>query len=566
MVPFANRRGSRLMIGSKALSWLSLVLTLAALCCALEAYAEDLKSASARFTDQSFALLDRLSKQGGDSPNPLLGPVASFSGDADSLRQALARSDLRSASSNISSLQADRTAIDQALKLHPNAIAVQEWNALKEQAAKLAHEIPPCGPHSDCGPPLAAARGPRLVSATSISGEADSPRIVITSREPGDGMVRLKGYFEGTALKSAGIYERSTRLRAFEVSAVPGRQKVEFDLRLGNPSAATVIRVTDADDRVAEAPAIDPSLQPPPLPAAEISADAAPLTSPDEGGSPKLPEDTGTAEIPSHGPLMPSPSKRHTLGSKLGDVRINILGVTRTRNLPPTYEIVGQITGRGITRAGIYLEGRLLQPIPIIPSANSTSFNQRIVAQSGSTTIRAYSIGGQFIEQPVDLVDAEDASVLSDAGGGTLMATSPMSATAMAVQITGVRPVAASLYVVSGVISGPDIASAGLYQNGVLAENISVGNGLAGALAALMRGSSRSFNFNARFNPYAGPATVRAFDSTGAYTEQPVVVAGISPYGASRRKYPYNGAGTFPYGGGLPMSRFPNVGSTLPLW
>jgi hypothetical protein len=97
------------MIGSKALSWLSLVLTLAALCCALEAYAEDLKSASARFTDQSFALLDRLSKQGGDSPNPLLGPVASFSGDADSLRQALARSDLRSASSNISSLQADRS-------------------------------------------------------------------------------------------------------------------------------------------------------------------------------------------------------------------------------------------------------------------------------------------------------------------------------------------------------------------------------------------------------------------------------------------------------------------------
>ena len=547
------------------------MLILTALCCALEAYAEDLKSASAQFSDQSFALLDRLSKQGGDSPNPLLGPVASFCGDADSLRQALARSDLRSASSNISSLQADRTAIDQALKLHPNAIAVQEWNALKEQVAKLASEIPPCGAHSDCGPPLAAARarGPGSASATSMSGEAGPPRIVITSREPGDGMVRLKGYFEGTALSSAGIYEGSRRLRAFEVSPVPGRQKVEFDLRLGNPSAATVIRVTDADDRVAEAPAIDPSLQPPPLPAAEISTDAAPLTSPDEGGSPKLREDAGTAEIPSHGPLMPSPSKRHTLGSRLGDVRINILGVTRTGNLPPTYEIVGQITGRGITRAGIYLEGRLLQPIPIIPSANSTSFNQRIVAQSGSTTIRAYTIGDQFIEQPVDMFDAEDPSMLSDAGGGTLVATTPatipMSATAMAIQITGVRPVAASLYVVSGVISGPDIASAGLYQNGVLAENISVGNGLAGALAALIRGSPRSFNFNARFNPYAGPATVRAFDRTGAYTEQPVVVAGISPYRASRN-YPYNGAGTFPYGGGLPMSRFPNVGSTRPLW
>ena len=71
------------------------MLILTALCGALEAYAEDLKSASAQFSDQSFALLDRLSKQGGDSPNPLLGPVASFCGDADSLRQALARSDLR---------------------------------------------------------------------------------------------------------------------------------------------------------------------------------------------------------------------------------------------------------------------------------------------------------------------------------------------------------------------------------------------------------------------------------------------------------------------------------------
>ena len=532
----ANRWDEHLAIGSRVSACLSPVLILAALCCVLEAYAEDLKSASAHFADQSFTLLDRLSKQGGDNPNPLLGAFASFCGDADSLRQSLARSDLRSARANIASLQADRKAVDQALKQHPNAITVNEWDALRQQVDRLAGAIPGCREPSDCGPPPATASGSGSAPSTGIGSARDSPRIVIASREPGEGIVRLKGYFEGTALKSAGIYEGARRLRAFKVNGVSGRQRVEFDLRLENPSAATVLRVTDADDRIAEAAAIDPSLQPPPLPPApEISADAAASTaSTDEGEAlRKWGDDAGTAEIPSHGPLMPSPSKRHMLGSNLGNVRINILGVTQSGNLPPTYEVVGQIAGRGITRAGIYLDGRLLQPIPITDSANYTSFDQRVVAQSGSMTIRAYSVGSQFVEQSVDLFDAEDASELPDAGDGALVAATPMSATGIAVQITGVRPVAGNLYLVSGIISGPNVVSAGLYQNGMLAQNISLSSGLAGALGALLPGSPHSINFNARFNPYVGPATIRAFDISGAYTEQPVAVAGISPYGPS---------------------------------
>jgi hypothetical protein len=564
----ANRRGGRRIIGRRVLAWLSLVLILTALCRPLEAYADDLKSAAAHFADRSFALLDRLSKQGSDNPSPLLGLIASFSGDAASLRQSLDRSDLRSASSNVASLQADGTAVDQALKLHPNAIAVEEWSALRQQLDQLAREVPPCGAH--CGPPSGAVRESGSASPISVSGAADAPRMVIASRESGDGIVRLKGYFEGSALKSAGIYEGSRRLKAFRVDGVPGRQRVEFDLRLENPSAATVVRVTDGDGRIAEAAAIDSSLQTPPLPAAsEISAGTASSTAfPDEGETPrKSGDEAEVAEIPSHGPLMPSPSKRHTLGSKLGGVTINILGVTRTGNLPPTYEIAGQISGRGITRAGIYLDGRLLQPIPIINSANSTSFDQRIVAQSGSTTIRAYGVGSQFIEQPVDLFDAEDGSELSDYPGGTLVTTRPMSAAGIAVQITRIRPVAGSLYAVSGIIYGADIASAGLYQNGALAQNIRVADGLAGALGALIPGSSRSINFNARFNPYAGPATVRAFNSTGAYTEQPVLVAGISPSAVPWPNSSYSGVGNLPFGGGSPASPPRNrLGSTHPLW
>jgi len=404
-----NRGNSHLIVCSKIITWLPLLLTLAGLCHLVEVDAGDLKSASAQFAQQSFALLDQLSKQGGDSPDPVLGTVASFAGDADGLRQSLARSDLRSAQSYMASLQTDATAIDQALQQHPNAILAAPWSALREQADKLAREIPPCRSPSACGSPPAAATGSGSASLTNVSADDYAPRIVITSRESAGGFVRLKGYFEGRALKSAAIYQGSSRLKVLKVDRIPGRQRVEFDLRFEEPSSATCLRVSDAAGKTAEAPVADPSLLPSPLPSpAEISADSvAPNDSTDSGGpGPNWGEGGGTEEIPSHGPGIWSPSKRHSLGSKLADMEINILSVKRTNNLPPTYEIVGQIAGRGITRAGIYLDGRLLQSIPIVDSAEYTSFDQRVVVQGGSTTIRAYSVGSRFTEQPVDLFEA----------------------------------------------------------------------------------------------------------------------------------------------------------------
>jgi hypothetical protein len=264
---------------------------------------------------------------------------------------------------------------------------------------------------------------------------------------------------------------------------------------------------------------------------------------------------------------MPSPSKRHALTSRLGEVRIDILGVTRTRNLPPTYEIFGQITGRGVTRAGIYLDGKLFQRIPTTGSANYTSFDQQIVARGGSTTIRAYSLGNQFVEQSVDLLDAGDTAELRDYVDRGPVVTAPLAAAGIAIQITGILPAGGSLYIVNGIISGPDIASAGLYQNGVLAQNIGVVTGLTGILGALIPGSSRSINFSAPFNPYAGTATIRAFNSTGAFTEQAVVVAGLPPSGAPWPTSAYGAAGTVPPGGRIPPSGYPNrLGPTRPLW
>ena len=70
-----------------------------------------------------------------------LGPIASFAGDADSLRQSLARNDLRSARSRVGLLQADASAVDQALKQHPNSTLAAQWSVLRVQADKLAGEI-----------------------------------------------------------------------------------------------------------------------------------------------------------------------------------------------------------------------------------------------------------------------------------------------------------------------------------------------------------------------------------------------------------------------------------------
>jgi hypothetical protein len=219
----------------------------------------------------------------------------------------------------------------------------------------------------------------------------------------------LKGYFEGTALKSAGLFDGSSRLKEFKVNGIPGRQRVDFDLRLEEPSLATILRVSDAADRTAEAPLLGVDSLPSRLPpSTESTRDSMPPIAAADGGEPESNsgKDATTAEIPSHGPLLPSPSKRHTLVSKLGDVQIRIQSVKRTSDFPPTYEVIGLIAGRGITRAGIYLNGRLLQSIPITSSAGYTSFERRVMVRDGSTVVRAYTAGNNFIEQPINFPGA----------------------------------------------------------------------------------------------------------------------------------------------------------------
>ncbi|HKV55791.1 MAG TPA: hypothetical protein VJN94_14245 [Candidatus Binataceae bacterium] len=580
-------------IALAAAVWILTGVTLAAPQAVQPARADDTKAMVAHLADRSFELLGSLNAQTNRTDsNPLLGAIASFASDAQNLSKSLARGDSAAASSAIDALHADQTSVDKLLKDHPGALRAQDWDGMRQQLATLAAQIPHVAtartdvggigpPESGPAATPSAATAPELpkpsaasastpAAAESAAGSNDAPRIVIASRETDGGVTRLRGFFEGDALKSAGIYEGASELRSFKVDDVPGRQKVEFDLSLGEASAATRLRVTDAEGRSAEASAIDSSsaepataMAPPIDTTAEAPSSGGALESGvevDRGlGSAGAEDSASVAEIPSHGPPVPSPSKRHSLGGKLGNVRIEIAGVTRTQNLPPAYEIVGQIIGTGVTRAGIFVNGRMTQQIPIADSADSTAFDQRLMAEGGAVTVRAYGVGDQFTETQVDLADA---------GENTFVSAAPLTPAGPAIQITAVSPLAVNLYQVSGVISGRSIASAGLYQNGALAQNLSLGGGIAGIFGALIPGDYRSLNFSTRFNPAAGPASIRAFDATGAYTEQPIVIAGASPYGVSpySAANPYGGASrSIPYyGPGSPRPLPP--GSTRPLW
>ncbi|HZP44364.1 MAG TPA: hypothetical protein VFB15_01825 [Candidatus Binataceae bacterium] len=113
-------------------------------------------------------------------------------------------------------------------------------------------------------------------------------------------------------------------------------------------------------------------------------------------------------EIPSHGPAVPSPSKRHLPGARLANARIEILEVTRLGAAPPIYRVSGRIDGPGVTRAGVYLDGRMVQPIAVNPNSSSQFFRANLIVSGGALTVRAYGPGEVYIEQDVPLPTASN--------------------------------------------------------------------------------------------------------------------------------------------------------------
>lgn len=445
------------------------------------------------------------------------------------------------------------------------AVAPAPASVPNTRAAAMALAPPVTAASASSSLPVPTAPGSASANPSDTVSSAP-PRVVIESRTPEGATVHVKGYLEGSGLKRGGIYAGSRELRDFKVGGVAGEVRLNFDIGVEDPKPNEVIRVYDAAGRIAEAQIADTDV------ASSSDTPAHSYASPDAvGNAPEIPSlppsamvskhapsvedgvevfrnstasvgDEGipnTAEIPSHGTPRPSPSKRHTIGGNLGNVQIKVSAVNQLASMPPTFEIIGAIAGHGITRAGIYLDGRLARAITVESGDDATSFDEKFTANGGQATIRAYGVGNQFVESSVDL---STATAMASAEQPMNPGSYPPGATygeptvegnsGLLVQIAAVGPITSNLYVVSGVISGAHLSTAGLYQNGMLVQRIPIGGGgIGGVINSLIPGASHSVNFNVRFNPQAGPATIRAFDSSGGYNEQPIVLAGANPYG-----------------------------------
>src|SRR5208282_6406158 len=256
------------------------------------------------------------------------------------------------------------------------------------------------------------------VSAAVIAGfgtqaavASDAPKVVITSRVPGDETTHVIGFLEGTDLKFAGIFDHGEKLKDIQVSETPGSQRVNFDFAIEAPSPTMIIEVTDGLGRSAAArvaadgsaaPAAEPDGSSPAASADESSAKTEPSAAPS-------PESSGnTAEIPrySGGATQGSESHRRFaggVGSRMTQVHIGIMTVLPVMSQPGSYEVTGQIAGAGVHRAGIYVGGRPVKPIPVAAGALSPFDVVFPLTGGRDATIRAYGAGNNFVEMPIDL-------------------------------------------------------------------------------------------------------------------------------------------------------------------
>jgi plastocyanin len=518
---------------------------------AVSTQAQDARTSAAQLSDQAFALLNSLTAPAG-STNPALGPVAGFAADAQTLSRALAGGNQADAGTAMAALIADRSAIDAAVAAHSGSLNPSDWNSLKQQLAKLAERVTPADATVSGSAPVSGAAGTGAVATSSTgaaangdtagAGKSDLPKVRIESYMVPGHVVRIRGFFEGADLKSAGIYDGDRLIRDLKVTRVGGPQHVTFDIELAEVQPGMLLRVYDSAGLSAEASvatrlgidgtggAKEVELESPNEPPSE-----APVSLGDEVAS----VETGSgghnvAEIPT------SPVHRHGLGhSRLGDFQVTVISVSRED--ATTYDVMGQINGSGVSRAGIYVDGNLAKLIDIDDDGGFTTqpFDETFQMAGRRATIRVYNRRDEYLESPIRLAEARSET---PEGFPSFPAPIGMNPNQLAVQLSAVRPLAPNVLLVTGVLSGKNLAAAGLYQNGVQVQSLPVSNGI---LSALSPDAFRQVDFSAQFNPAAGPADVRLFDTNGQFAEQPIILAGIpvNPYAAN----PY-GSGINTYG------------------
>ena len=213
------------------------------------------------------------------------------------------------------------------------------------------------------------------------------------------------GFLEGTALQSAGIYDHGEKLKDIDVVGTPGSQRVNFDFAIEGPSPTMTIQVTDMAGRTASASVMTPGSS---VPEPEGGASA-----PSEGTADSIPpsepstENGNAVEIPRYGgsasARQPNPRFVGGVGNPMSNAEIRVMSVIPVMSRPGSYEVTGQIAGAGVHRAGIYVNGRPVQRIPI--SAGTLSPFDVVFPLVGgrNATIRAYGAGNQYVELPINL-------------------------------------------------------------------------------------------------------------------------------------------------------------------
>src|SRR5271166_3079779 len=107
------------------------------------AHCDDVHLDAQHLSDSAFAILNSLSsdssKAGADD---VMGAMASFAGDAQTLSAALAKGDREGAGVAMTALIADRRAVDEALHRNPRAIDSSKWAPLKAELASIQGRVP----------------------------------------------------------------------------------------------------------------------------------------------------------------------------------------------------------------------------------------------------------------------------------------------------------------------------------------------------------------------------------------------------------------------------------------
>ncbi len=596
------QRGQRLSAGT-VICAIALVVAAATV-----AVAADAKALSAQLSDEAFALLTSISGKR-DTPNPLLGPVGVFAADSQKLSSALQAQDRRGAAAAMAALESDAAAVDKAAA--SGGLDAGKWGDIKHDLASLSALIPvsPAASVAAAPGPSAGAAAPKESAPASIPPSADAgdlgdrPRVRIDSAQMvGADIVRLKGYMSGRALRSAGIYLGETRLAKLDIKPASGQQMIQFNIEIHDPQQGSVLRVYDSEGRSAQAlipgeveaaapmresaPAI--VIAPPPSSASagspnvglggfeessELERMEGALESASRSGSSasgsgvwensaseNSASGANTEEIPSAVPPLSGPKSRmasHLAAHGNNDIQIQIDSITMVDPGMREYMVRGQIAGSNLKRAGIYVDGRLVQKLPVERGSgfHTSSFAQSFTDVGSEATIRVYRSRHNYSETSINLASASigtpsmpPALIGSAIGGAYPGMINPGQ---LAVQVTSVQAAAPSLYVVSGFISGNNIASAGIYQNGVLTQPLSIGSGgitgaIGGLISGLIPGMNKQYSFTGRFNPTLGYATVRAYNSSGMMAEQPIM-AGGSPYGYGMNSYGMNPYSRNPY-------------------